>query len=139
MYHIISQTQELYDIDEKSSISNAANNVTTPDVYLEERLGNLVLRDIPAQQSQSHTGQSKQVLEQKKPKVLMDVASVKEINQMITKEMASFKQNCIVNQSEIDLTLQWSKTWANAMKQQKKKQKRPCTSAKEKVLNAQKE
>ena len=117
MYHIISQTQELYDIDEKSSISNAANNVTTPDVYLEERLGNLVLRDIPAQQSQSHTGQSKQVLEQKQPKVLMDVTSVKEINQMITKEMASFKQNHIVNQSEIDLTLQWSKTWANTMKQ----------------------
>ena len=58
MYHIISQTQELYDIDEKLSISNAANNVTTPDVYLEERLGNLVLRDIPAQQSQSHRGQS---------------------------------------------------------------------------------
>ena len=138
MYHIISQTQDLFDIDKRSSISNAANNVNTPDGYLEEHLGNLVLRDIPAQQSQSHTGQSKQVLEQKKPKVLMDVASVKEINQMITKEMASFKQNRIVNQSEIDLTLQWSKTWANAMKQQKKKRKRPMYVSKKKRIKCTK-
>ena len=88
--------------------------------------------------SSSNIGSDKQTSEVKSPKVLMDVALVKEINRMITEEIASFKQNCIINQSHIDLTLQWSKTWANAMMQQKKKRKRPMYVSEKKKIKCSK-
>ena len=61
------------------------------------------------------------------PKVLMDVASVKAINQIMTKEIATFKENRKTNQSHNDLTLEWSKTWEKATKLQKKKRKKAIT------------
>ena len=72
------------------------------------------------------------------PKVLMDVASVKAINQIISEEMASYKENRVVKQSHVDLTLEWSKTWEKAMKQQKKKRKKPLTVKEKKKIQCSK-
>ena len=73
---------------------------------------------------QTSIGSKMQSTPNKNPKGLMDIASVKTINRMMTEEIMTFKENRIIKQSHVDLTLKWSQTWEKAIKQQKKKRKK---------------
>ena len=127
-HHIVSQTQDYLDSNEKNQISqgNPANIILAPDGQLKDFL---VGREHPVTKhdsiKESNTCVNKKYgCNEKEKRFLMDVASVKVINQMMTEEIASYKENRIVKQSDIDLTVEWSKTWEKAMKQQKKKRKK---------------
>ena len=159
MYHIISQTQQSTQqcSDHTNDISEWSSD--SDDIVPFNEFSDLLISNPKAnefvfrtEQSTTSKGQPKVLMDvvstddtyetskpsKCQPKVLMDVASVKAINQIISEEMASYKENRVVKQSHVDLTLEWSKTWEKAMKQQKKKRKKPLTVKEKKKIQCSK-
>ena len=158
MYHIVSQTQEL-----SQQCSDHTNDISewlsdSDDIIPFNEFSDLLISNPKAnefvfrrEQSTTSKAQPKVLMDvvtdkidetskrsKRQPKVLMDVASVKAINKIISEEMASYKANRVVKQSHVDLTLEWSKTWEKAMKQQRKKRKKPLSVKEKKKIQCSK-
>ena len=159
MYHVISQTQQFTqqsdsadewlseDVDDfindiiplDEIIDRLCNTSNTPEeefVLNEDQSTALEKKNINSPKVKEFVSNKDQ--SNGNGKVLMDVASVKAINQIISEEMASYKENRIIQQSHVDLTLEWSKTWEKAMKQETKKRKKPLTVKEKKKIQCSK-
>ena len=148
MYNIISQTQHMTqsfsdtDDDTRPSQTHQWETLHVPhhpdeDNTISDKCKRQLTKAERKHQSPNKTNESQSKFKGE-AKVLMDVASVKAINQILSEEMKSFKKNRIVKQSHIDLTLQWSKTWEKAMKQEKKKRRKPLFVNKKKRIQCSK-
>lgn len=56
-------------------------------------------------------------------KTFMDVASMKEINQIFSEEMSLYKEKRVVTEEHKNLLAEWNKTWKKASNQQRKNKK----------------
>ena len=128
MYHIISQTQQTMQPE---------GDIDDITITLSDNSDDIITSFNTTTQTQNVTVDTSKLprLVPTKPKVLMDVASLKAINKILSEEMSLFKENRIVHKSHLDLTLQRRKTWEKATKQKKEKKGNHCLLMRRKRLN----